>query len=325
MQCRDRRISDTCKEKILERILDLDFHYIKMLSLNFLLQSWRFVSDRIELSSKHCISTDEKWTIADQAGLRCHTIIKILMEENRIDFGKFKDKIAHVASRYNDLLLLKKMVDLGADMSSGNDYALRLAAEHGHEEIVAYLLQNQSVQPNTWNNFPIRIACSKGHHKVVELLLRHPKVDSQAFGHQPLYSAAEKGHNEVVQLLLSTPSDDHTNVLLGALKIASANGHLSIVELLMQHCNNISKDDLNFSLKMAAMNGFTDVVLYFIGSHGKDLNLGEALQAASQRGRIDVVALLLPKCSTEDIQKAITCARIGRKTMVLEYLLACVT
>jgi ankyrin repeat protein len=48
-------------------------------------------------------------------------------------------KYFHIAVKSGNLHTIKYLVSIGADITVGDNYAVRLADENGHEEVVEYL------------------------------------------------------------------------------------------------------------------------------------------------------------------------------------------
>jgi len=73
---------------------------------------------------------------------------------------------------YNQLKVIKLLLDKGADIHTDDNYALRLAAERGYLEVVKLLLRSGAdVHAN--NDYALRYAAYNGHLDVVKLLLRN--------------------------------------------------------------------------------------------------------------------------------------------------------
>jgi ankyrin repeat protein len=83
---------------------------------------------------------------------------------------------------------------------------LHLAAQSGHTEFVAYLLDTKWMDiecRNSKNQTPLWLAAQSGRLQVIELLLKHKAnlhvKDND--GHTPLDAATDCGHSEVADLL----------------------------------------------------------------------------------------------------------------------------
>jgi ankyrin repeat protein len=102
---------------------------------------------------------------------------------------------------YGDLLALQELIAKKVDIRTNDDWALQLAALHGHMAIV-------------------RLLCENG-------------ADVHAAGDMPLRWAAEGGHIEIVKFLLERGADRAANNNV-AIRMAAKNGHFDTVALLVK-------------------------------------------------------------------------------------------
>ena len=80
--------------------------------------------------------------------------------------------------RKNDINLVKTLLtDPRVDPAAGNNYAIKVASDYGHTEVVRLLLNDPRVNPAADNNFAIRWASENGQMNVVKLLLTDKRVD----------------------------------------------------------------------------------------------------------------------------------------------------
>ena len=93
--------------------------------------------------------------------------------------------------------------NLGADISSNNDYPLHLASSEGHLEVVKYLIsKGADIRSN--NDYALRASSKNGHLDVVKYLIQNGAnihVDNDA----ALIAASSNGHLDVVEYLKSLP------------------------------------------------------------------------------------------------------------------------
>ena len=89
---------------------------------------------------------------------------------------------------------------------------MHLAAVHGHQEVVALLLQQPGIElnPKTQDRgeTPLHLAADDGRQEVVVLLLQQPGIDTNAAdlqGSTALHTAAYRSQEEIVALLLDHP------------------------------------------------------------------------------------------------------------------------
>ncbi len=120
-----------------------------------------------------------------------------------------------------------RFLDQGADPMANGAFALRVAAMHGHTQVVKLLLP--SCAPSMVAVMALNDAARYGHIEVAKLLL--PVSNPKAYGSLPLRSASESGHLEIVKLLLplSCPKSRSS----WALRLAADYGHLEIAKVLL--------------------------------------------------------------------------------------------
>lgn len=96
----------------------------------------------------------------------------------------------------------------------GNESALYLAAEGGHEIVVSALISHSANVniPNSHGVTPIYIASQSGHVKVVQHLLEAGAVIADVDGITPLMVAAIRGKSDVVKLLANSSRIDLNQV-----------------------------------------------------------------------------------------------------------------
>jgi ankyrin repeat protein len=138
-------------------------------------------------------------------------------------------------------LLIGKGVDIHATASHAQT-ALHLAATHGHEEVVAYLLEHgaQTGHQDVFGDTPLMSAVRMGRPRGALLLLEHMggqglEASCPYGGYTALHRAVHQGCMDLVAALLNhgaradTTSRDGTS----ALQTAVRSGHLGVVRLLV--------------------------------------------------------------------------------------------
>ena len=135
--------------------------------------------------------------------------------------------------------LLRKPLNPDHDSSQDPQTALHMAAECGHVECVALLLEAGADKDlaNFEGKTALHLAAQRGFSEVVKLLLEAgADKDTATYddGQTALHVAAGNGHLEVVKLLLDAGADKDATDDGGntALDWATASGHLEIVRLL---------------------------------------------------------------------------------------------
>ncbi len=92
------------------------------------------------------------------------------------EFGKAtEDDLMNAVRRTDNKELVKQMLKSGVDPSAQDNYAIQLAAEYGHTEVVRLLLSDSRVNPSAQYNYAIKWAAYYGHTEVVKLLLGDPR------------------------------------------------------------------------------------------------------------------------------------------------------
>ena len=148
--------------------------------------------------------------------------------ETKIDLNNWKEVIDVGIPKF-----VKKMIDKGFVPSAYNNWAIRMASDNGHTDVVSLLLKDNRVDPSVYDNWAIRMASENGHTDVVRLLLKDNRVDPSVYDNYAVKFASDKGRTEVVKLLLDDPRVDPSAKNNYAIRWASENGHRDIVKLLL--------------------------------------------------------------------------------------------
>ena len=112
-----------------------------------------------------------------------------------------KDQILGLASQDGHLIIVKYLVEQGADIHYNQSQALPLASENGHLTIVKYLVEHGAkVKSN--NSEALMFASFNGHLSVVKYLVEQGS-DIHAQDDDALRMANENGHLLVVEYLQS--------------------------------------------------------------------------------------------------------------------------
>ena len=136
------------------------------------------------------------------------------------------------AIKNNNLESVKFLLEQGANLHAGDDYALKLAAINGYLELVKYLLE-QGANLHAENDDALRSAAVSGHLEVVKYLLEQG-ANLHAVNDDALQLAAHNGHLKVVKHLLEQGANLHV-VNNWALRWAAHKGHLNVVKCLLEH------------------------------------------------------------------------------------------
>lgn len=109
------------------------------------------------------------------------------------------------------------------------DYALKIASQSGHVEIVKYFVENGfDIHAN--NESALFFAADNGHYEVVKYLVEKG-ADIHISEEEPFRWASRNGHYEVVKYLLEKGADVHIQGNY-ALKWATQYNHTKIIEYL---------------------------------------------------------------------------------------------
>lgn len=182
-------------------------------------------------------------------------------EEVYVDRGKFRThrlEIREVMS-LNEVTTWEYLVKFGADITAGNNAAVRLATISNHLDVVKYLHEN-GADITADNNFAIRMAAYWGYLEVVKYLYENG-ADITA------------RNNE-------------------AIRFAAGNGYLEVTKYLHEHGADIMARN-NEAVRSAAISGYLEVVKY-LHKNGADITVKNkhAIRFAEEKGHMDVVRYL---------------------------------
>ena len=153
--------------------------------------------------------------------------------ENPGEPTKWKaDKVFLGSRREINAQVIKKLIEEGANVHAGNDYALRYASENGHTQVVKLLLEH-GANVHVYDDYALREASECGHTDIVKLLLEHG-ANVHADNNYALRHASKNRHTDIVKLLLKHSANVHARDDF-ALCYASKNGHTKVVALLKQY------------------------------------------------------------------------------------------
>ena len=157
---------------------------------------------------------------------------------------------------------------------------LHLACQHGHLDIVQYLIKDQKCNPETTTPegcTPLHTACKSGHLQIAKCLITdhkcNPHCTDNDHGYTPLHAASESGNIETVKYLITEQGcDPQVGDSIGntPLHFASESGHVVIVQCLITDFNcdpQKSNSRGNIPLLLACRGGQTAVARYLINEH----------------------------------------------------------
>jgi ankyrin repeat protein len=217
------------------------------------------------------------------------------------------------------------------------------AALGGNVQVVKYLVacgaEEGIARSDGWT--PILVAANKGHEEVVAYLLGRPGIDIEAKtteGDRAIDVACRMGHLQMVKLLVAAGVriDPQDSDEIGALAEAAVGGHLQVVKYLVEEAGadeGRTDGDGKTPLIWAADEGHVEVVEYLLGRPATDVNAKTtdkvgALTFACCRGHLEVVKLLVEAGARVDAGAspsnklgALVSAAFGGNVQVVKYLL----
>ncbi|XP_008546697.1 ankyrin repeat and sterile alpha motif domain-containing protein 1B isoform X1 [Microplitis demolitor] len=157
----------------------------------------------------------------------------------------------HLAAWAGDADIVRLLLSQGPSVpnvnltTKDNETALHCAAQYGHTEVVAQLLQygcDPSIR-NSRGESALDLAAQYGRLETVQLIVRtHPELieplrnssSSLIFPHTPLHLASRNGHRAVVEVLLASGVDVNTRTSAGtAMHEAALCGKMEVVRTLL--------------------------------------------------------------------------------------------
>ena len=207
-------------------------------------------------------------------------------------------------------LITKKELNPNEVKDSSGLTLLHLACQHGHLNIVQYLIKNQKCNAETTTpngRTPLHIACKSGHLHILKCLIADHKCDPHCTdndGYTPLHAASENGNIETVKYLITEQGCDPQVVdSIGntPLHYASESGHLHIVQDLTTNFNcNPQKANSRGSIPLhyACKGGQIAVARYLIDEHSCNPQIANnngltPLHCACLNGHLTVVKYLI--------------------------------
>jgi uncharacterized protein len=185
------------------------------------------------------------------------------------------------ADRTHVAAALSARIGINGSHSKTGRTALTAAAEHGHHEVVACLLEKGAdvnlPDRNRWT--ALMLAAYHGFAEVVEALLAqgaNPNVSHADTQATALISASQNGNPAVVRRLLEAGAEVNARMRGGgtALMCAAEKGHREVVDLLLARgadLRALSSNDVN-ALMLASQHGHRDVIERLL-AQGAPLNV----------------------------------------------------
>ncbi|KAL2831830.1 ankyrin repeat-containing domain protein [Aspergillus cavernicola] len=204
------------------------------------------------------------------------------------------------AARHRSLSLVDRFIAEGFDVTATgvHDHPILHASEHGHVEVVEYLLDKGSDPQFESKNrkTPLHLAATNGYLPVIQALIDQPTFDSKNLSMRsklwdeqeyPIQEAAYNKHQDVVEYLLSKLKPESTSTKTAAnicLPDAAASGDISLVSFLLEH-----GADVNFQQVAETISRQRENFL------GEPWHSPTALITAAKHGRTEMVKFLLTR------------------------------
>ncbi|PKK21100.1 ankyrin repeat and sterile alpha motif domain-containing protein 1B [Columba livia] len=173
-------------------------------------------------------------------------VLKLLQYEASTNVADNKGYFPiHLAAWRGDVDIVKILIRHGPshsrvnEQNNENETALHCAAQYGHSEVVAVLLE-ELTDPTIRNNkleTPLDLAALYGRLRVVKMIIKaYPNLmNCNTRKHTPLHLAARNGHKAVVQVLLEAGMDVSCQTEKGsALHEAALFGKVEVVRVLLE-------------------------------------------------------------------------------------------
>ncbi|KAJ3027775.1 hypothetical protein HDV00_010861 [Rhizophlyctis rosea] len=232
-------------------------------------------------------------------------------------------------------LVMLFIEDCSVDVHSDDDHPLKLASQHGHYEVVKYLI-DVGADVHAGDDNALDHAAYGGHLEVVNLLIGAGANVVAAGPGFPLYFAASQGHSLVVQALLNAGADVHrsddyaikqaaTAAVSAAAAKRSVSKYLDSMEVLLRAGADLEGIQLRV-LEIAAGEGRVEIVKAWLHA-GMSIQSdgGEcvALIEAAKGGHMEVVKLLLVHgvSNRNSCNRALAGATLGGHTDIINAMI----
>ncbi|PRP82328.1 hypothetical protein PROFUN_10232 [Planoprotostelium fungivorum] len=196
-------------------------------------------------------------------------VVELLLADPRVDPSADNSTAFCNAASCGDIKALQAvwtdprllLSDDCVDPTAQDNEAVRLAASHGHSEVVRVLLADPRVDPSAHNQEAIKESSSRGHAMIVQQLLADPRVDPSA---DDQYAIRCARNPDTVRVLLvdQQVTQQHETTKPSALLLshplvgpfardgtimnsALHRGHDEILQLLSDHSAQVSRREVD--------------------------------------------------------------------------------
>jgi ankyrin repeat protein len=169
-------------------------------------------------------------------------LLNLLLTMDKITLNSFNEEF-HVASRDGHVAIVDRLLQDKkiTDLSSYNNFAIRVACHCGHVAVVDRLLQ-YGVDPSSSRNTALLIASENGHVDVVDRLLQDRRVDPCSYYfHSPIDGAIKNSQIAVVDRLLQDNRMDSADIGEDLIQVTRDYDREDIEELLVCFLKKFTK------------------------------------------------------------------------------------
>jgi ankyrin repeat protein len=240
--------------------------------------------------------------------------VLFLIENNKISKSLSLDLFKFIVNnKYWDMFLNLDYIKF--DIHADDDYALRRSSDNGHIIIVKFLVEN-GANIHADNDYALRRSSENGHIIIVKFLVENG-TNIHADNDYALRWSSRNGHIEVVQFLIDKGANIHANNDY-ALIWSSYNGHIGVVQFLIEKGANIHAEN-DEALKSSGYHGQIEVVKFLI-ENGANIHTGGdcVLILSSDNRHIEVVKFLL-NSDLEYFSKNQKAINVVKKHKLIEF------
>ncbi|KAJ3319018.1 hypothetical protein HDV06_006770 [Boothiomyces sp. JEL0866] len=227
-----------------------------------------------------------------------YDVFELLKNNERVDANQATLNYNNVLLKCiytNDISMIAKLLQENlVDPQSDKSIALRLAVHRGNLQVFQLLL-NRGFDPSSNDNQAITDACAKGFIDIAKVLLNNPSVDPSDNSNIALQKACLAGNTQIIKLLLDDARVDPSIKNNRIIRDLAKSGSIENIKLICNHAKVNPSDLDNEAIIVACKFGNFDAVSYFLkdGRVDPTARNNKALQLACKFGHRDIVALLL--------------------------------
>jgi len=224
-----------------------------------------------------------------------------------------ENKLLQHASKFGRLNVVQHLIENTASpttlINADSNRALRLAAEHGHFDIVEYLC-NHGADISAYEHQAMRRASIHGHVEIERYLLKgaDSKESLDPYIHiqnKMFLTAAVYGNIGFIKEK-SFPLDIIQSDNNYAFRMAAKNGHFEVIKYIVERISetndalalaSLIHADNDSALRKAAYNNHYDIVKYLV-EHGANVHAcdDDAVKRAIISGHMDIIKYLIEEC-----------------------------